>query len=256
MRSNNWYLLKYWLMSVLIFLFMTAALAVNVLQSEYTVALIILASFLITAIIYYLFRKEAYDAASKYYKEQSPDKLIEYARRRINPNLIAHGDAMLAFNVASAQCVFGQFDEALDTMGRVDWATKPPLLQAHDLLLKALAIYLQHGDYAEGLMLSKEAQELSRIPTGLPGSKQTREGLELYVEIGQILTGSSNQEIINKLERQFYKPSRIPKLLLAWALANAYKKAGLTEKTNVMLDYCKTNAPYCKPLHRLTSITR
>ena len=192
--------------------------------------------------------KKPDDIVLEFMKNESPNLLLEYFDKIFNNNKIKDGDILLQYNKALILSYYGDFEKAESAMSSVDWEGKEPFIQSLDLLIKALINYLKPGDYEEGLRQAYANQKLASMSKKVPGGTQSIINCEIYIDIGNLLTESSQEDALKSLESKFDKVQYFPKALIAWCLAKVYLKQGLVEKANEKLNFCKEIVPHCKPL--------
>jgi tetratricopeptide (TPR) repeat protein len=193
-------------------------------------------------------------------KHHSPDQLIKtfnknaLAIKKTNNKRINLEDIEIStiYNVALSYCYYGDFKNSMETLEQIDWNNQKPDSQCLELLLLALICYLKDQNYEKGLTLSKNAYNLTSFSKSISSNPQQLELYDIYIVLGEALLNPSNFKFIDFLESKFEKINAIfLKLLVAWGLANIYQKNNLPEKAKEKLDFCKTSAPYCTPLHTL-----
>jgi len=177
------------------------------------------------------------------FKSKTADKLIKVylywgTRMYFNEEFYIYSKALI-------HTFYGEYENAQTSLDRVDWDSLPRDFQAKKYCIEALIQYLKPGDYSEGIALAERA--------ALSGGFINRRLYKtIYVNIGYILTNENiDQKIMTELENAFKRSFVFHKLLIAWALSNGFKKAGMDEKAMKYEMFCKRVAPYCFPLHQL-----
>lgn len=245
MKENNIYLLKLWLIPILIGVVVVSGVLVNVARGNYFFLIVLLIPF-----VYWFAKGNPSKEIDKLLQQSSPEKLVDYYKMTIKPEAFENGDAYLAYTIALAYCYYGEFDNAVNGMKHIDWGSRPPLIQSLDLVIQSLISYLKNGDFTKGLMLARKARELATASGNFPGSNQSKLAYDAYVEIGQVLTGFSNPQVVNSLELKLKKSSHtLLKIPIAWGLACAYKNDNNMVKVEEMTRFCRTQAPFCNPFH-------
>lgn len=193
-------------------------------------------------------RKEVKIDLGDYFKKDSPEPLLECYSKIFSTSKIYDGDAWLAYNKSLVLCYYGEFEKAKSFMEAIDWSNRPPHIKLLDFTIEALIDYIKPENYNCGLNLSIKMKELGDISKYVHNAKQNKEFCDTYVEIGELLTGNIKKDFMQSLELRFMYAQFFPKLLIAWCLAKVYLKLGDKYKSNQYIDYCISNAPYCKPL--------
>lgn len=80
-------------------------------------------------------------------------------------------DVLRAQARAVAYALYGDVVSARRELGRVRWPERAPLIRALERGVEALLCLLCTGEPARGLVLAREALELSELSAHLPGAK-------------------------------------------------------------------------------------
>ncbi len=219
--------------------------------------------FIIFLFIYFL-RKSVLNKYSKLFKQENVNELIKYLdrgakrnrklRQLRTTNLLTEAEYNLPFSLSKsiAFSMYGEFDKALVEINHYNTSEMADSYKAMKLNGVTINKFLQKTDLKNELINAEKALELiSKLPKIFPGRETSLNSNQAYVEIGHILNKCSNDETIESLEKRFTKLDTtgfILKLLVAWALAINYKSKKDTSKEAKMIQFVKTNAPYCKPL--------
>lgn len=245
---NDKYILSLWKKPFFIIFFVVNIFSFGLYQSSDN-AFSIMFGITFSLITFLILKVYVRDKVAKYFKNNTPDKLIEFFDKQQKRTTIENKEAAFAYNKALTYCYYGYFENAIELMSEVDWNSKPPIIQSLEISIDSLICYLKQENYEEGLRLSKIALNLSNVSKAFPGSSKSREVFEMYVEIGEILTGNTKESYIFSLENKFKKLPIFPKIIIAWGIANAYEQIGEKEKADAMLKYCINQAPFCEVLH-------
>tara|TARA_Y100001954_G_scaffold236496_1_gene297337 strand:- start:6 stop:815 length:810 start_codon:yes stop_codon:yes gene_type:complete len=212
----------------------------------------------------FFYKKKASNDYSSLFKQRDVSKLIKYNDRwykihRKLRKLRTKGfsqDAEIDLTVSLAKSIafsmYGEFDKALVEINDHNTLAMADSHKAMKLNGMTINKFLQKSDLKNALINAEKALELiSKLPKIFPGRETSLNSNQAYVEIGHILNKCSNDETIESLEKRFTKLDTtgfILKLLIAWALVINYKSKEDTTKEANMIQFIKTNAPYCKPL--------
>lgn len=154
-------------------------------------------------------------------------------------------DATAAYLEAQAHVVYGNPAEARKALATVDWEMRAPIVHAMGLYVEAQLAMLCEGDPHGGLSLAVRAQEMTAL-----GGKEPP--FSVIVALGEVLCGVVNPDTIRGLEIVAAKPERLlVRFLAAYALVVAYTRSGETAKAEPWRRLLETEAPHCRPLHRM-----
>jgi hypothetical protein len=180
-------------------------------------------------------------------QSDSPEALVTFYQRSIRPGLMPQGDALLAQVCAVAYTLYGDFSAAWEALQGIDWDQRPPLIAASGRSVEALLCYFQTGEYEQGLELARSAQEIARVSGWFPGAQKSADSFESFVEIGEVLCGHSTDSTVRSLERKMRVLPTLGRLIVAWGLGIAYRRAG-DARANAMCAHIQEVAPYCRAL--------
>lgn len=139
-------------------------------------------------------------------------------------------------------------DKVTQMLNEINWNARIPYIQSLELSINTLMCYIQFEDYKEGLNLSILSKELGSISSIYPGAKKSQDIYEIYIQIGELLSGNMDNIIIDSLEDKFKQSSIFVKPLIAYCLSKVYIKMNMMVKANEKIEYCKQAVPYCKSL--------
>jgi hypothetical protein len=179
----------------------------------------------------------------------SPDALLAFYRRSIRPGLIPNEDAFLAHGCANAYILYGQFADARSQLRSVAWEHRTPVIVALRQSAEALLCYFDSRDYEQGLATAKSAEQLAKVPRAFPGAATSQAAFAAHVQIGEVLTGQSTPSTIEALEIHYRQLPLLGKLLVAWALVQAYRQSRNLQGVNAMEKFIRETAPNCPTLH-------
>lgn len=247
---NHKYLLRIWIPTILIITACLFSLIPGLTTSKISLISLPFAFFFLL-----LIRSRVRDGISKALQSPDPQKLEKILVDSIAsfPDKDSR-ESFSTYHSALAYVLYGDYEQALEKVKSLDWSSKPPLLQAPYLQIQSLTHYLGQSDVSVGLRLARKAKALASCDPQWPGSKKSEMVYDAYVLIGQVLSGLPNSTVIASLEEYYKKLPIIPRLFVAWGLANAYKQTNQMEKANAMLAICKANAPYCKGINTFVEI--
>jgi hypothetical protein len=161
-------------------------------------------------------------------------------------------DALRAQARALAYALYGDVVSARRELGRVHWPERAPLVRALERGVEALLCLLCTGEPARGLVLAREAQELSELSAHLPGARGGQDFYKVYVWVGEVLTGQRGPDTLAALESEWKRsPHPVHQLVCAWALRVACQRAGDKAKAEEWGRQLQALAPHCEPLQRL-----
>lgn len=249
MRKNNEYILDQWKKLypygiIFILAILVTVISGNLLYSIPTLLFLFYASYFLKRN-----RQKVRGDLARYFQYNSPIPLIEYYSKSFTQSNIQDKEVWLAYNKALVLCYYGRFAEAIQSLNDINWEQKVPYIQSLEISIKILIEYLKPGDYKEGLRLSYIIQRLGEITVDIPGSKETKDFYETYIEIGELLNGNIKDATIKSLEEKFERTQFYPRLLIAWCLAKVYKEIGNTELSSQKIKYVKSAIPFCQPLN-------
>lgn len=183
-----------------------------------------------------------------YFRNESPDKLINYYMKTINTKT-QDRDVMLCFCNSIVYCYYGYFDKAMESLKDINWNEKVPFLQAFEYLTKAQISYLRDKNFDEGLRLSLIAKQLSITSNKYPGVNTSNDSFDTYIQVGKLLLDHNDQYILSELEVKFKNTKFfIQKVFIAWCLSIVYLMNQMRDKSQEMNEYCKKSVPYCRPM--------
>ncbi|WP_017811963.1 hypothetical protein [Paenibacillus shenyangensis] len=243
MKKNNKYLLKLWVPIVLLITFGSMSLLLGMVKDPF----ILIGPFMLIVVLFIIkFRmgKKLINALQKDTPEPFIRAMIAPAKRISQKDI---REASLAYNTALAYVIYGQYEEAVQIMDNINWGTKEPIYQALPHNIRSLIHYFS-GEITAGLASARKARALASVSV-FPGAKKSMETYDTYVEIGQILSGINIDEHINNIQIKYEKLPLLPKLIASWGLLNGYAQQHDMNKSRIMLEYCQSIAPHCKPLH-------
>ncbi|MBO8173375.1 MAG: hypothetical protein H0Z33_16025 [Bacillaceae bacterium] len=243
-NKNNKYLLKLWIPSLIIIIVAFISLANNTNQNP-TVLITVL--FVIGLVIYMRFK--AKNKINQSLKKESPESLIKTLNGSIKLSMGDIKAFMTAYHSALSYLLYGQFQQALAEMNKINWEEQEPLFQSFNLNIQSLNHYLNTKDYQEGLRLARKAKASASVSSVYPGQQKSAQTYQAYVDVGLILTNQASEEQIKNVQQVFNKLPVIPKLIIAWGLAVYYKNHNQMDKASEMINFCQQSAPYCRPLH-------
>jgi len=178
----------------------------------------------------------------------SPDSLLAFCRRSLRPGLIPNGDALLAHGCANGCILYGQFADARSYLRSVDWEHRPPLIAALRQAADALLCYFDTREFDRGLAIARSAQQQASVTSAFPGAGMSKAAFAAHVQTGEVLTGQCTSSTIDALEKQFRQLPLLGKLLAAWALTQAYRNSGDTQRANEKERFLRESAPHCHAL--------
>lgn len=250
MKANNKLLLRLWIPTILILVLLCVAIFKNVGEN---LVFAVIPAFVFGGFIIRrnLMKKGLQEGIKKALQQSGPDELINVITR---PLISSSGKSNLtesytAYYSALSYVLYGRYPEAAEVMSKIAWASKEPMFQALDLHIKSLINYFT-GNVLAGLTDVRKANHLAAT-SAFPGSKKSKDSYEAYIQVGQLLSGITSDEIIHSLESKFNKMPLLDQLLLAWGLMHGYKHRNQLDEFNRLLTFCRVNAPHCHGLFML-----
>jgi hypothetical protein len=180
-------------------------------------------------------------------QNERPEQLVSVleAGRRRSPT-DAETAAVFAKGLAYAYAVYGDEDKAREALRKVDWAKKPPLVQALGVQAEALVALLCNADAQGALRLSERARALSAVSVLIPGAAQNRKFLGIFVAVCEAHLGKiSDQRKRWMQEALVDQRDPILQALSAWGLAIEAESEGDSRAKDYRVFISKL-APHCR----------
>lgn len=249
MGKNNLYFLKIWGKTLIIVIPIILSLLYGISQNANNVKQIILA-IIIVGIISYFFRNNTEKSIEKCFQCETSKQLLDYYNNIMKSKSmdIKDRDAMIVYCKSLSCCYYGEFDKVEQMLREITWNDRSPYIQSLETSLKALRCYLESKNYKDGLRLSIISKDLGVVSDKIPGSKKNKNFYETYVQVGELLSGNIQNDIIESLEIKLDKSPIFIKILISHSLSKVYMQLNRIEKAKEKIDYCKQVAPHCKPL--------
>lgn len=187
---------------------------------------------------------------AKMLKTKTIDMVIKSINKRFNSKIIRSSseiNVLYYYLKALAFCYYGCFDDATETINKVNWDKEESGHRSYSLIISALICYLQDGDYREGLRLSRIAHKIQESYGKPYANNYSLSFVTTMVNIGTLLNEESSHNDIENLEKMLKNVEPSQCLLIAWCLSIVYKKLGNDSKSKEYRDYCRDTAPYCTP---------
>ena len=181
-------------------------------------------------------------------RSESPEALVGMYARPAWPTLIPDMDAMLVHARAFVYILYAEYDAARSALKGIDWERRAPLIRSQKHSLGALLCYLEAGRYETGLEFARAARDMARVSRAFPGSRMSADAFESCVEIGEVLCGDHSDGKVASLERRQAALPTLVKLLIAWALADAYDRRGERTKAEAARAFIRDVAPHCRAI--------
>lgn len=205
-------------------------------------------------------RKRALGRLTRALQESSPDAGIAEVRRALHRMGWTHGGVvppLVASTCATYYAFYGQFDRARDELDAQRWVGASDAMQALRLYTSGFIHYLSGEDVSIGLAETRKAKELARGSRFKPGARRSREALELYIDIGRVLSEGAATALCDSLAARARSKKNIADRLLAlWGAAVAMERAGRAGEAESFYAELRAVAPHCKAFHRLPSDAR
>jgi hypothetical protein len=150
-----------------------------------------------------------------------------------------------AYQNALFYTYYGKFEAAQEELDKIEWEKFPPMVQSDKKYIEALFAFLEMNNVKQGLELAQEALRLHEYAGFIPGRKILYSRYTTLIEIGEVLNGNENSEIISSLEKKFNRHPLLNKILIGWVLKTAYLRMGYTQKAEQMRFFIKHSAPHC-----------
>ena len=176
----------------------------------------------------------------------SPQPLINHYNELLGKAPEVH----LAFPKALAHTLYGNFDAAKLEIDRIEYQQKPlpPIFQAQKVYLQAVWAYLEKHDFQQGRDLAKEARHLAEAPSALPNSFISLSAFDAASEMGELLNGNSDPNLLARLQKRLIGLSFPIRILTAWGLERIYNQSGEIQKAQEMRSLMTKFGPHCKGL--------
>lgn len=247
-RQNTWYLLKQWMLVIIPTAILVIALGWRFLQGDYGMVIFIVAviSTMVGWVLY-----SSISQVNKLLQAPSPEPLLAYYDRRLGKAVIAEREAVLAFSKALTYTLYGHFESAKSEVNKVNGKQKLPLVQAQKTFLEALWAYLEQHDFQQGLMLAQEARKMAEVSSTFPGASISLSAYDAAIEIGQVLSGNPEPEVVTRLERRAKRFPVVIKILVVWGLEGYYRQSAQSEEAERMGKLLTKLGPHCKGLGRV-----
>ena len=244
-QQNTAYMLRQWLIPAIAVLLAAFFLISQLLQGNdlSVVVVVILIALAAGWTIYGPSRQER-----KLLQSAAPEPLLAHYTRTFAQAPIADRDAALAFHKAAALALYGRYDDARAALAAIDWAARPPLIEAQQTLLEAWWSYLAQPDPARGLRLAQQARELADAAFAFPGAGQPLAAYDAAVALGQLLSGAAQPDAAARLEARLPRQPLLLKALLAWGLTAYYQRNGPPEAAARLRQRLQALAPHCPGL--------
>lgn len=236
-NRNNLLMLKIWILVLFFGAFVVLGIFYNLNPLFYVIFPLI--------VFFISFKlRQTNQNVTKALQNDNPMVLIDILVKPIKSNLQENiEESIIAYNTSFAYVLYREFEKANEIMNAVDWEAKEPMFQALDFNIKSLINFF-NAEIHEGLVNARKAKELATTASVFPGAKKSMDAYEAYIEIGQILSGFSNDHNIQSLEKKFLEVPPLLKIIIAWGLVHGYKQRNKLKEFNNMLEYCRKNAPY------------
>ncbi len=248
-KHNTAYLLRQWIPVIILWIILLVGMSGLIRQGNYLPVIALIA--ITAAIVGWVYFK-TFSQINRLLKDPSSKPFIDYYDKRLGKSpLLPNKDAILAFSKSLIYTLYGDFENAKVEVNKVNWEQKPPLFKAQRLFLQALWAYLETHDFQQGLNLAKEARRLTEVSSSFPGARRSLGAYDMAIEIGELLNGNSEPNLVHNLEKRFQQFPVLMKLVTAWGLEGFYNQSGQPEQARKMRELLTNLAPYCKGLRSL-----
>jgi hypothetical protein len=249
-KQNTAYLVRQWALVVILWIILLFGISRLIRQSNYLPVIVFIAITAASIVGWVAFK--TFSQINRLLKDSSPQPLIDYYDKRLGKSpLLPNKDAILAFSKSLIYTLYGDFEDAKIEVNKVNWEERPPLLKAQRLFLQALWAYLETHDFQQGVHLAKEARQLTDVSSSFPGAKRSLSAYDMVIEVGELLSGSSEPNTVASLEKRSQRSPVLMKLIAAWGLEGFYNQSGQPEQARKMRELLNNLAPYCKGLTSL-----
>jgi len=248
-KHNTAFLLRQWIPVVILWVILLFGMSALIQRGNYLPIIVVIAMIgVIFAWVYF----NTFSQIDRLLKDSSSQPLIDYYDKRLGKSpLLPNKDAILAFSKSLIYTLYGEFEAAKIEMNKINWEEKPPLVKAQRLFLQALWAYLETHDFQQGVNLAKEARQLTDVSSSFPGAKRSLGAYDMVIEVGEVLSGSSEPNTVASLEKRLQQFPVLMKLIAAWGLEGFYNQSGQPEQARKMRELLNNLAPYCKGLASL-----
>jgi len=249
-KQNNAYLLRQWALVVILWIILLFGFSRLIRQGNYLPIIVFIAITAVAIAGWVAFK--TLSQFNRLLKASSPQPLIDYYNKRLGRlPLLPNKDAILAFSKSLIYTLYGDFENAKTEVNKVNWEQKLPLVKAQKLFLQALWAYLETHDFQRGVKLAREARGLTEVSSSFPGARRSLGTYDMVIEIGELLSGNSEPNLVHNLEKRFQQFPVLMKLMAAWRLEGFYNQSGRPEQGRKMRELLTSLAPYCKGLASL-----
>jgi hypothetical protein len=244
-KQNNTFLLKQWLITLILSIILIF-LSGRLIQQGYSWVVILVIVFMIAAALTTFGNLQI----NRLLQADSPQPLIDYYEKRFGRRSTPYDVALLAFSKALGYTLYGLFDSARAEVEKINWEQKPPIFQALKAYLQALWAYLENRDFQQGTILAKEARRLAEVSSSFPGVSRSLSSYDAIVEIGELLSDNTDPTIVTRLRERLRRLPILVKVFIAWGLEGFYNRSGDLKQAQEMHDLLTKLAPHCKGLSR------
>lgn len=248
-KHNTAFLLLQWIPVVILWGLLLFGMSVLIRRDNYLPIIVVIA---MTGAIFVWVYFNTFSQIDRLLKASSSQPLVDHYDKRLGRSpLLPNKDAILAFSKSLIYTLYGDFENAKLEVNKVNWEEKPPLVKAQRLFLQALWAYLEAHDFQQGVHLAKEARQLTDMSSSFPGARRSLSAYDMVIEVGELLSGSSEPNIVASLENRLQQFPVLMKLIAAWGLEGFYNQSGQPEQARKMRELLNNLAPYCKGLASL-----
>jgi hypothetical protein len=256
-KQNTEFLLK-WFVPLLFFdgLMLALLFALNLITFLAEIKFFFLCIFILTiyGILLFIFIRKK---QGRLLQSETPEPIISSYFYPIGPRFLTRFYSIVipiiipiwkpakAYQNALFYTYYGKFEAAQEELDKIEWEKFPPMVQSDKKYIEALFAFLAKKEYKQGLELAREALRLHEYSWFIPGRKILYSRYTTLIEIGEVLNGNENSEIICSLEKKFNRHPLLNKLLIGWALENAYHRLGDIQKAEQMRLFIEHIAPHC-----------
>jgi hypothetical protein len=241
-NSNTKYLLKRWIVPLLLGSLMVFGFARAVLRGEYLMPVVVT----VVAVVLFLLMWRSKQQALRFFQDTTPNRAVEHYHRTMSraPN----GEALAAYMCGLVLALYGEYDEARTELSRVSWANFPPMYDGFRTYVLSIIALLEKRDFSKALDLALEARDLSSTSTILPGAATSKRTLDAHVLACELLANPKREDVASALEKSVKTLPGFAPVISLWSLANHYNSIGETQSADAHMTTLRRLVPNCKPL--------
>ena len=241
-NSNTKYLLRWWVLLLLLGPLMVFGFAKAVVRGEYLVPVVVTVALVVLLLLMWRSKQQAL----RFFRDPTPNRAVEHYHRTM-PR--AHnGEALAAYMCGLVLTLYGDYDEARTELSRVSWTKFPPMYDGFRTYVLSIIALLEKRDCSKALDLALEARDLCSTSAIFPGWATSKRSLDAHVLACELLTNPTKDRVASDLEKSVKALPVIARLIPVWSLAQYYNRIGQPQPADVHMTTLRRLVPNCKPL--------